>query len=1074
MSKNAFRMLLLFIIIIIFQHGEVNAKTVEPLVLSDSVEKYDMYPFLEVIKDYEMHLTINDIFYGTYNQDFLTFDDIEQSVGFFPTANWLRFDVTNTTSSNDWLLEFAFPLINTLELYEEKNGDIELLIKTGSDLPFDNREIDHRHFVFNLNIKPGETKTYYALAVGSGDLHPPINIWHKDAFIEKTQKETLLLGLFYGVTLVMIIYNLFLYIGVRIKSYLYYVMAISFTLLGKISINGLGFQLLWPNAPAWNVVSAPVWVPLACIFILIFTRSFLDLKKQSRYINRLFFSLMLLNSTVIFTLPFSRYLSLFFMVSFSLITFIVILTVAFICLIRGVREARFYILGWLIFLTGVSITILERAVILPYTTFTEYAGQAALTIEVVLLSLALADKINIMRQEKELAEKKAKESQDLAIKNLKKSDQLKDEFLAITSHELRTPLYGMIGIAESIRDGAAGSISEKMNHQLSMMIKSGRRLTQLVNEILDFSKLKYDSLTLQLAPVHINGVLDIVLTIAEPLTLNKPIKIINNIDELLPPVAADKNRLQQILYNLIDNAIKYTDKGSVTISATVGNDELTIKVADTGYGIPKEHLEKIYTPFQQGSESLSRRASGIGIGLNITKNLVELHEGELTATSEVGKGSTFYVTLPLYQTQNINEMVPVSIEPLADSTHTVIDIKDTTKQNDYKILVADDEIVNIQVLMNHLGLEGFQVSTATHGKDVFKLIEEDSYDLVILDIMMPDISGYDICKELRQTYSLMELPILMLTAKDQLRDKTLAFDAGANDYLVKPTDKQELLSRVNTLLEVKSLDEELRQINLHLEEKVSERTRDLQEAHEDLQDMEASRRQLLANIAHELGNPIALINNYIQSLQQGIIDINDKHYEKLVKDKINMLDRLIEDLYDLSVVEAKDVNFNYQKIRLHDWLNNVYQRCELIVQQENRQFVHHPLPATVDNFITLVDVDRMDQVFLNLISNAVKNTNAENGTIEIQTELSTSNGLLIKVIDNGKGINKDSLPFLFERFFKNYEGSKRGLGLGLAIVKQIVQTHGGKIWAESTEGKGATFILSLPIHILKSEDRVVN
>src|SRR5699024_8317079 len=111
-------------------------------------------------------------------------------------------------------------------------------------------------------------------------------------------------------------------------------------------------------------------------------------------------------------------------------------TVAFIYLARGVREARFYILGWLIFLTGVSITILERAVILPYTIFTEYAGQAALTIEVVLLSLALADKINIMRQEKETAEKKAKESQDLAIKNLKKSDQLKDEFLAITSHEL--------------------------------------------------------------------------------------------------------------------------------------------------------------------------------------------------------------------------------------------------------------------------------------------------------------------------------------------------------------------------------------------------------------------------------------------------------------------------------------------------------------------------------------------------------------------------------------------------------------------------------------------------------------
>src|SRR5699024_6376580 len=206
------------------------------------------------------------------------------------------------------------------------------------------------------------------------------------------------------------------------------VIAISFTLLGKVSINGLGYQFLWPKVPEWNIISAPVWVPLACVFIVVFTRSFLELHKQSRYINWLFFLLMFLNFTVIITLPISRYLSLFLMVSFSILTFFIVLTVAFICLMRGVRGARFYILGWLVFLTGVLITILEWAVILPYTTFTAYAGQAALTFEVFLLFLALADKINIMRQEKEAAEQKAKESQDLAIKNLKKADQLKDEF----------------------------------------------------------------------------------------------------------------------------------------------------------------------------------------------------------------------------------------------------------------------------------------------------------------------------------------------------------------------------------------------------------------------------------------------------------------------------------------------------------------------------------------------------------------------------------------------------------------------------------------------------------------------
>src|SRR5690625_3394846 len=250
-------------------------------------------------------------------------------------------------------------------------------------------------------------------------------------------------------------------------------------------------------------------------------------------------------------------------------------------------------------------------------------------------------------------------------------------------------------------------------------------------------------------------------------------------------------------------------------------------------------------------------------------------------------------------------------------------------------------MINIQVLVNHLGLEGYHVSTAIHGKDVFELINKNTYDLVILDIMMPDISGYDICKKLRETHSLMELPILMLTAKGQVHDKMLAFQAGANDYLVKPTDKQELLSRVKTLLEVKSLNEELKQINLHLEQKVLERTKDLKVANENLIEMEASRGQLLANIAHELGNPIALINNYIQSLQQGLIEINDEHYEQLVKDKINMLDRLIADLYDLSAVESQEVNFNYKETNIHEWLNNVYDHCQLITYQENRQFIKH-------------------------------------------------------------------------------------------------------------------------------------
>src|SRR5699024_2262287 len=198
-----------------------------------------------------------------------------------------------------------------------------------------------------------------------------------------------------------------------------------------------------------------------------------------------------------------------------------------------------------------------------------------------------------------------------------------------------------------------------------------------------------------------------------------------------------------------------------------------------------------------------------------------------------------------------------------------------------KILVVDDEVVNVQVLMNQLSLHGYDVKTSLRGENVFKIVEENKIDLIILDIMMPGMSGYAVCQQLRDTYSLMELPILMLTAKNQLQDKMLAFEAGANDYLVKPCDKQELLSRVKTLAHVKTLNEAVVQMNMRLEEKVQERTKKLKVANKHLQEIASSRRKLLANIAHELGTPVTIIHHYIQSLQQNIVSIDDEHYTKL-------------------------------------------------------------------------------------------------------------------------------------------------------------------------------------------------
>src|SRR5690625_3400592 len=151
----------------------VEARNVDPLILDNSTKRLDMYPSIEVIKDREMELTINDVVADDFTDKFTPINEIKQKRGFFETANWLRFEISNQSAQDDWLLEFSFPVINDLQIYVKENKSIKLLYESGSDLPFNQREIDHRYFITNLEIKPGESMTFFALAVGSGDLHPP-------------------------------------------------------------------------------------------------------------------------------------------------------------------------------------------------------------------------------------------------------------------------------------------------------------------------------------------------------------------------------------------------------------------------------------------------------------------------------------------------------------------------------------------------------------------------------------------------------------------------------------------------------------------------------------------------------------------------------------------------------------------------------------------------------------------------------------------------------------------------------------------------------------------------------------
>ncbi|MBD2663471.1 SpoIIE family protein phosphatase [Richelia sinica] len=432
-----------------------------------------------------------------------------------------------------------------------------------------------------------------------------------------------------------------------------------------------------------------------------------------------------------------------------------------------------------------------------------------------------------------MAEQLQSSFQALAEKNveLHQLNQLKDEFLANTSHELRTPLNGIIGITESLIDGVAGELPNQAIANLNMVVASGRRLANLVNDILDFSQLKHKNIQLQIKPIRIQEIVDLVIALSQPLIGKKALQLINSIHPDLPPVAADENRLQQIFYNLIGNAIKFTDSGKIEISALLVNQHLEIIVSDTGIGIPEDKLINIFESFEQADGSTGRIYGGTGLGLTVTKQLVELHGGNIWVISEVDKGSQFIFTLPISIADpkaNINE----NIQLLRTSSYLSVVVEDiptsksanTSENQNLHILVVDDEVINLQVLVNILSLQKYTISQATNAIEALKLLETGlKPDLILLDVMMPKMTGYELTQKIRETWSASELPILLLTAKNQTSDLVNGFEVGANDYLTKPIDKEELLARISTHLNLVKLKAD----NLRLQAEI-EVTRKLQ------------------------------------------------------------------------------------------------------------------------------------------------------------------------------------------------------------------------------------------------------
>lgn len=382
---------------------------------------------------------------------------------------------------------------------------------------------------------------------------------------------------------------------------------------------------------------------------------------------------------------------------------------------------------------------------------------------------------------------------------LKHSNAIKDEFLARTSHELKTPLHGVINISSYLLKDEGSSLTQKQRENISLIQDTSMKLSILVNDLIDATKLRHEDVQLKTRTVDLYVVLQIVFQLLSFDTEGKAVKLFNRVKPMTY-VEADENRLRQILYNLAVNAVKYTERGEITAKANMEGRYVVFTLSDTGRGIPSDQWELVFQDSYRDPQPDETADQGMGLGLYISRQLARRMEGEIWISRSVpGVGTEFSLRLPGGEfRQGIEEAQGQSEE----RTRTrVSDSTPTARKNAKRILLVDDEPVNLHVLSLILQ-EEYELVTAHRGREALMLLQTKKVDLVIADLMMPGMSGIELTERIRQTHSVIELPIMIATVRDSEKDIELAYQAGANDYITKPFTGEEILNRARVLLQL--------------------------------------------------------------------------------------------------------------------------------------------------------------------------------------------------------------------------------------------------------------------------------
>jgi len=728
---------------------------------------------------------------------------------------------------------------------------------------------------------------------------------------------------------------------------------------------------------------------------------------------------------------------------------------------------------------------------------------------------------------------------EAARDHLKTLDEAKARFSANIHHELRTPLTLILAPLDTLRSGELGSLPAPVEQTLRTMQINGRRLLKMINNLLDLAKVESQQFEVHRRPIDLTRLVDEVIEGARPLAERKGLFLRSEGLEDYAEFVADPDALEKVLVNLVGNALKFTERGGISLIASAGREGgVHLRVRDTGIGLPPGQVERIFDRFAQVDASATRKHEGTGIGLSLAQELVELHGGRIWAQSDgEGQGTTIHVLLPDGESDASNDEevlresggASLRLDQSMAAVEADLGLEESLGQGGTdermvemersiqrwegregpaelvelahgssvpEVLIAEDNPDMRKLLAFLVGRE-FRVRLARDGREALDRVRERTPDLVLSDVMMPEMSGTDLCAAIKEDPGLAGIPVVLVTSKAESEMKIEGLEKGADDYVTKPFHPRELMARVRSLVLLRQLQKELHEQNASLQLALEQ----IRKAEVKLVQSErlAAVGELAAGVAHEVNNPVNFALNAARTLAREVEDVRRfaerlerldwddrsklqsqlptlerahaeagleesadtiRELSQIVRDGLERTARLVSDLKDFASPGAGP----RAEVDLARGVRSTLQLLGRELKDRGVEVETH-LP---DDLPTVQgDAGALNQVFLNLLKNAAEAMEGQDGMVHV--EASAEGGIVaITLRDAGPGIEPDVMDRLFVPFFTT-KAAGGGTGLGLSMSRQIAEAHGGGLRVESEPGEGAAFTLTLPTDPLPPE-----